>query len=154
MKRALQGAIAPVAACLIALATGYAAAQTTTDHLGGGARWINKSDIAVIGSSPKVTKVTASGAAQTVVIPAYGSAVYDITLTHDCTITVTASHATTGTYGSIKLILRNPSGAFVTTLPGTLKWSNGSALTIATTAGTVTEITLSTPDAGTTVIAR
>lgn len=126
---------------------GAAVAQTDTSYFVGA---IPKAGITALGSSPAVTTIAASGAAQALAFPAYGSVAYDVTLTANCTFSVTGGLA--GQRQTIYLTLRNPTGAFTTTLP-TVKWSNGTALTIVTTAGTVTDLKLTTTDGGTTLIA-
>ena len=138
-------------AVLLVLIAPAALAQPDTSKFVGA---VPKADIAALGASPTVTTVATSGAAQTIAFPAYGAAAYDVTLSANCTFTISATNAVAGQRTSIFLTLRNPAGTFTTTLPGTIKWSNGSALTIATTAGTVTLIEFVTTDGGTTVVAQ
>lgn len=97
--------------------------------------------------------VPVSGAAQTLVFPPVGDITYDVTLSANCTFTVTRTNTVAGRRQRIVLMIRNPTGGFTTTLP-TVQWSNGVAPTIATTAGSYIEIMLSTTDGGTTLQAR
>lgn len=124
-------------------------AQTDTSYFVGA---VSKSAVAQIGSAPAVTVIAASGAAQTLTFPAYGSVAYDITLTGNCTFTVTGG--TPGQRQTIYLTLRQDATAGRTVTLPTVKWSNGAALTFVTTAGTVTDMSLTTTDAGTTLIAK
>ncbi len=139
------------AACIWFACSHAAVAQPDTSKWVGA---VPKSEVAGLGSSPAVTTIATSGTAKTLVFPTTGSVAYDVTLTANCTFTIDASAATAGQRQTIYLLVRNPSGSFTTTLPGSVKWSNAAAPTIATTAGTVIEIALTTMDGGTTVVAR
>lgn len=98
-----------------------------------------------------VTKIPASEAVQGLAFPASGSAAYDITLTANCTLALSGGAA--GTLQTITLILRQGgSGGFVSTLPAGILWANGTPPTPDTTAGHIAVITLSTDDAGTTIL--
>lgn len=88
-------------------------------------------------SSVPVTVVAASGSTQTIAFASSGNIAYDITLSANCTFTITAP-ANTGTYRTLTLVIRPAS--FQATLPassGALAWSGGSAPTPSTTAVTV-----------------
>ena len=104
------------------------------------------------GSFPvSVTTIAASGAAQTLAFPASGNAVYDMTLTGNCVITL--SGGTAGQHQVITLYLRQDATAGHTpTLPAGIKWPGGTAPTPNTGAGGLDVFILSTPDGGATVI--
>jgi hypothetical protein len=102
-------------------------------------------------STVPVTTVASSGASQTASFPAGGSAAYDITLTANCTISL--SGGTAGQLQTITLILRQDATAGRTpTLPGSIKWPGGVAPTPNTTAGRTDVFYISTPDGGTTLL--
>ena len=74
--------------------------------------------------SVPVTTVPVSGAAQSLAFPASGSAAYDLTLTANCTITL--SGGTAGQQQTITLYLRQDAAAGHTpTLPPGVKWPGG-----------------------------
>lgn len=76
--------------------------------------------------------------------------VYELTLTGNCTITLSNPPAT-GRAGSVTLILtQDGTGSRTITWPSSVKWSNTSAPTLTTTAGAVDIIQLLTTNGGTT----
>lgn len=103
----------------------------------------------VTGSS--VIVVAASGATQTLAFPSFGNAIYDLTLTANCTLTLTGGAA--GQAQTITLFVRQDATAGrVLTLPAGVKWPNGTAPTPNTASGGVDVFTFTTPDARATVI--
>ena len=100
-----------------------------------------------------VTTIAASGASQTLAFPASGSAAYDITLTANCTFTLTGGKA--GEFQTLTVILRQGIGAgFLATLPSGIIWESGIPPVPNTMAGKVDVFVFSTPDAGVTKIGR
>ena len=106
------------------------------------------------GSFPvPVTTIAVSGVAQTLAFPASGNAVYDVTLTSNCAITL--SGGTAGQHQVITLYLRQDTAAgHMPTLPAGIKWPGGTAPTPNTAAGGIDVFKFSTPDGGVTVIGR
>lgn len=100
------------------------------------------------GGTTPTTAIATSGAAQSLAFPANGDVCYDITLSANCTITLTGG--TGGEFQTMTLILRNQ-GGFAPTLPATIKWQGGVAPVPNTLAGKIDKYMLSTPDAGVTV---
>ena len=102
-------------------------------------------------SSTPVTTIASSGASQALAFPASGSACYDVTLTANCTFTLTGG--TAGQYQRVTLILRQDATAGrVATLPSGVKWTSGVTPTPNTVAGKIDVFYFHTPDAGTTVL--
>lgn len=109
--------------------------------------------VAQLGSTPPVVKVAASGAAQTLAVPAYGGVAYDVTLTANCTFTLTGW--TAGIRQTIHLLLRqDATGGRAVTLPAGVKWSNNATLAFVTAALGLTEISLTSFDGGVTIVAK
>lgn len=105
------------------------------------------------GGTVPVTTVATSGTSQALAFPASGSVGYDITLTANCTITITGG--TAGQQQSITIWLRQDSTAGrVPTLPAGIKWQGGIAPTPNTLAGRIDSYTITTMDAGTTLLGR
>lgn len=101
-------------------------------------------------SSVPVTTVATSGSAQTISFPSSGSSAYDITLTANCTITLTGG--TASQYQTVTLIMRqNSTAGWLPTLPTGIHWPGGIAPTPNTTAGKIDVFTLTTSDGGTTI---
>jgi hypothetical protein len=89
------------------------------------------------GGSTPVTVIASSGATQTLTFATGGDIVYDITLSANCTISITPP-STTGAWHRLILIIR-PAG-FQATLPtssASLVWSGGSPVVPSTTAITL-----------------
>lgn len=102
------------------------------------------------GTTP-VTTVASSGASQSLAFPASGNSAYDITLTANCTLTITGG--TAGQLQTVTLILRQSGGGgFTPTLPAGTKWPGGTTPAVNTVAGRIDVFTFITPDAGTTVL--
>ena len=102
-------------------------------------------------SSTPVTTIASSGASQALAFPASGSACYDVTLTANCTFTLTGG--TAGQYQRVTLILRQDATAGrVAMLPSGVKWTSGVTPTPNTVAGKIDVFYFHTPDAGTTVL--
>lgn len=103
------------------------------------------------GAAVPVTVVAASGASQALAFPASGSAAYDLTLTANCTLSLTGG--TAGQQQTITVYLRQDSTAGrVVTLPAGVRWPGGVAPTPGTAAGGVDVFVFATPDARATVI--
>ena len=97
--------------------------------------------------SETVDTIAASGTAQTLNVA--NGTVFDVTLTGNCTFTLTAA-ATTGTAQSITVILRQDStGSRTVTWPGSVSWL-GTAPTLQTAAGAVDVVSMFTVNNGTT----
>jgi hypothetical protein len=104
---------------------------------------------ATYGVTP-VTTVGSATASQALVFATSGNNCYDITLTQNCTITLTGG--TTGQYQQCVLIIRqNSTAGWTPTLPSGVKWSGGVAPTPNTTAGKIDLFTFSTSDGGVTL---
>lgn len=98
------------------------------------------------------TTVASSGTSQALAFPSNGSKAYDITLTANCTITL--SGGTAGQTQFITLFLRQGgAGGFTPTLP-TVKWSGGIAPTPNTVLGKIDVYTFFTPDGGVTLFGK
>lgn len=95
-----------------------------------------------------VTTVSASGSSQSVTFPTTGSRAYDITLSASCTFTV--SGGTVGELQVVTLIIRGGAGGFSVTLPTNVRWKNGSAPSVDTSAGSVYVLRIQTSDGGAT----
>lgn len=105
----------------------------------------------VSGDGSPVTTVAASGASEDLAFPSFGNIAYDVTLTADCTFTITGGAA--GQLQTITLILRQDGTAGrVATLPAAIKWPAGVAPSLNTAAGRIDVLYISTPDAGTTLL--
>ena len=97
--------------------------------------------------SEALNTVSASGSTET--IDAASASVHDVTLTANCTITLTGSTASRAF--SITLLLRQDgTGSRTVTWPGSVTWAAGSAPTLATAAGSIDTIVLVTVNGGTT----
>jgi len=98
-------------------------------------------------ASIPVTIVASSGASQALAASATGSRSYDITLSANCTLTLSGGAA--GQQQSVTVYLRQDSTAGrVVTLPGGIKWPGGGAPTPNTVAGVIDVFTFNTPDGG------
>ena len=98
-----------------------------------------------------VTTIPESGTAQVLTFPASGNAVYDVTLTANCTFTFAGGLV--GRQQVITLYLRQDATAGrVATLPASVKWPGGSAPVPNTAAGGVDMFFFATPDGAVTVI--
>lgn len=99
--------------------------------------------------SPAVTTVSSSGASQTLTLPASTDACFDVTLSANCTFTLTGG--TAGKLGTITVILRQDGTAGrTTTFPTSVNWPSQTAPTFNTAAGKYDVVQVSTPDGGTT----
>jgi hypothetical protein len=143
-------ALASAAAVAVSFAV-PARAQTDTSYFVGA---IFKSQITALGTAPAVTTIAAGGAAQTLAWPAYGSNTYDITLTANLTLTLGTPTIAAGQKQSVNVVIRNPTGGYTVTFPTGVKWNNGTAPTVVTTAGTILNYSFETTDGGTTVLAK
>ena len=100
-------------------------------------------------TSVPVTTVAASGTTQTLAAPASGSKAYDITLTGDCTLTL--SGGTAGQQQTITAYLRQGgTGGRAVVLPAGVRWPSGVIPTPGTAAGGIDVFVFTTPDAGAT----
>ena len=98
------------------------------------------------GGKDVVNTVAASGSTETLDL-ATGN-VHDVTLTANCTLTLTG--ATTGKGCSITLLLRQDgTGSRTVTWPGSVVWPDATPPTLSTAAGSVDVFTLFTLDGGT-----
>jgi hypothetical protein len=132
------------------LAPGTAGLVLQTNGAGADPTWVAQTGGTGGPATVPVTTVATSGSAQTVSFPANGSAAYDITLTANCTITV--SGGTAGQMQQITVFLRQDATAGRTpTFPAGVRWSGGAPPAFNTTAGRIDVVTLTTPDAGATV---
>lgn len=95
-----------------------------------------------------VLAVSASGTSQALSFPLAGSRAYDITLTANCTFSI--SGGTTGELQTVSLIIRGGSGGFAVVLPANVKWKGGNAPAIDTSSGSINLVRLQTSDGGTT----
>lgn len=92
--------------------------------------------------------IATSGTAQTISMASAG--VVDITLTANCTLTL--SGAVSGAAFSARLVLRQDSvGSRLVTWPSGTKWTFGVAPSLSTAANSIDEVVLTTFDGGTTV---
>lgn len=101
------------------------------------------------GATPDVelVSVAATGATETVDVSV--ARTYDLTLTADCTLTL--SGAVTAEAWYLTLLLRQDgTGGRLVTWPGSVVWASGSAPTLSTVAGDVDVVSLVTVDGGTT----
>ncbi|MFZ3301979.1 MAG: hypothetical protein WA152_04675 [Microgenomates group bacterium] len=95
-----------------------------------------------------VNTVADAGATEALDLSAYG--VFDITLTVACTLTF-SNPVPTGKLSSFLLIVRqNGTGGYALTYPASVKWDNGVAPTLTTTASKISILSFFTPDSGTT----
>ena len=96
-----------------------------------------------------VTVVAASGAAQVLRTSAYGNAAYDVTLSADCTLSLSGGIA--GVQQRVTVYLRQDATAGrVVTLPAGVRWAGGVTPTPNTAAGKIDVFHFTTPDAGVT----
>jgi hypothetical protein len=143
------GVVTPAALDAVAAVVAAIASPVVPAHFVGAVGFM---DVSKLGATPPVISVPASGAARALVVPAFGGVCYDVTLTANCTFTITGW--TPGVRQVVHLVLRqDATGGRVVTLP-TVKWSNGTALTFATTASGVTDLSLTSTDGGATIIAK
>lgn len=101
-----------------------------------------------------VEVISAGGASQVLAFPPFGRACYDITLTADLTIGFTGG--TAGEVSGLRIILRQPAtgSGFAVRWPQGLWWPDKTAPSILTTAGSVAQIWVDTPDATATLLGR
>jgi hypothetical protein len=159
MKRII-GSLAMLAMLAGFVATAPTPAEAQTDQ----SYWVGavpKTALAGVGEALQCTVIAAGGAAQTVLWPLWGSTCYDITLTANLTLTLGSTVSPTGAavptpgYGQrIRFLIRNPTGGFTVTWPTGVKWNNGTAPTLATTAGTIYDYSVITSDGGTTLVMK
>lgn len=122
------------------------ASNTLTIGATGAASASSNALLRTTGGSGAVTTIAASGSAQTLMVG--GANTFDITLTANCTISLTGA-ALSGSESSILLILRQDgSGNRTVTWPGSVTWASGSAPTLSTTASAVNFVVLETIDGG------
>ena len=95
-----------------------------------------------------VSTVVTSGSSQALAFASSGSRAYDVTLTANCTFSVSGGVA--GELQTVTVIIRGGNGGFSVTLPSNVKWKGGTAPTVDTSAGSINVIRLQTSDGGTT----
>ncbi len=137
----LTAEIARAEAVETTLATSAAAATTAANAATTAAA-------AATGATNSVTTIAVSGTAQALAFPANGNATYDVTKTGNVAFTLTGGKA--GQYQTLTIVVRPGTGGFTESFPATIKWPGGTAPTPSTSA--VNVYTVSTPDAGTTLI--
>ena len=115
--------------------------------VGGGLQLMNNVLSTAAAAVPVIT-VAASGTSQALSFPASGSRAYDVTLTANCSFSV--SGGVSGELQTITLITRGGTGGFSLTLPTNVKWKGGTAPTVDTSAGSLGVIRIQTSDGGAT----
>lgn len=95
-----------------------------------------------------VKTVTVSGAGQTLAAPIIGNIAYDITLTSNCTITLTGG--TAGQLQTVSLFLRQDATAGRVPMLPAVRWAGGTTPTPNTAAGKIDVFRFTTPDGGVT----
>lgn len=101
-------------------------------------------------SDTPVDPSSACSGSRALAFPALGSYAYNITLTTNCTSTLTGG--TVGHAVSVILVINAGSGGFSFTPPSGVIWPGGAPPVNSTVAGQVTTLTISTFDGGTTKI--
>lgn len=99
------------------------------------------------GGGETISTVAAAGSTETI-DPATAN-IHDITLTADCTVTLTAPNSGVGC-GLTLLLRQDGTGGWEVTWPGSVEWGGGSAPVLSVTPGDVDVVTLATVDGGTT----
>lgn len=103
--------------------------------------------VAVPITTDAISTVAASSTAQTIAPATYG--LIDITLTGNCTITITSPPS--GRAYSATIILRQDgTGSRTVTWPASVKWPGGVAPNLSTAASAYDIVTITTVDGGTT----
>ena len=119
----------------------------TAVSLGAGLQLLNGTLTSSAGTIP-VTSATASGTTQALAFPSTGSRAYDVTLTANCTFSI--SGGATGELQTVILIIRGGAGGFSAALPTNVKWKGGTAPAVDTSSGSINFIRLQTSDGGAT----
>lgn len=105
-------------------------------------------EIGAAGSGPDVELVTVAATGATETVDVSVARTYDLTLTADCTLTLTG--AVNDEAWFVTLFLRQDgTGGWDVTWPGSVEWASGSAPVIDPTAAAVTVVTLGSLDGGT-----
>lgn len=126
----------------------FSASSNTLTITGSSTALASNSLLRTTGGAGAVTTIASSGAATTLMVG--GANTFDVTLTANCTISLTGA-AASGSESSILVILRQDgSGNRTVTWPGSVVWASGSAPTLSTTGGTADFILLETVNGGTT----
>ena len=95
------------------------------------------------GASTPVTVVPASGAAQTITLPASGSTLVDMTLTANATLTFAGGAA--GSQASATIYLRSGAGGFTTTFANSV-YASGQPIILSSGAGKLDVLLVTTAD--------
>ena len=109
---------------------------------------INNGTLTSIQSVVPVTTITTSGPSQALAFSLSGSRAYDVTLTANCSFTV--SGGSTGELQTLTLVVRGGAGGFLVNLPGNVRWKGGSPPSVDTSAGAVYVVRIQTSDGGVT----
>ncbi len=145
----LTAEIARAEAAEATLTTSAAAATAAaTSATSASAAATTAAAAATAAAANPVTVVAASGTAQSLAFAASGNATYDVTKTGNVAFTLSGGRA--GQYQTLTIVVRPGAGGFTESFPATIKWPGGTAPTPSTSA--VNVYTVSTPDAGTTLI--
>lgn len=108
--------------------------------------WAQLSGGASGANDTSLVTVSAAGATETIDVSV--ARTYDVTLTADCTLTLTGAVTAEAWFVTI-LLRQDGTGGWVVTWPGSVVWAGGSAPTLSTTPGDVDTVTLVTVDGGT-----
>lgn len=106
--------------------------------------------VQMVGNGSATVPVTTanSGTSQALAFPSSGNAAFDITLTANCTFSLSGGAA--GQLQTITLVIRGGSGGFSATLPTGIKWPGGVVPTVDGSAGSYNEFYIRTLDGGAT----
>ena len=115
--------------------------------VGSGLQLINGTLSAGPATVPVVT-VASSGTSQALTFAASGSRAYDVTLSANCSFTI--SGGTNGELQTVSLLIRGGAGGFSVSLPTNVKWKGGSAPSVDTSAGSLFILRFQTSDGGST----
>ena len=100
------------------------------------------------GGADDVVTVSASGAAQTLTLPANTLGTFDIVLSTNCTLTLAGAVATKGSTMTV-LLRQDGTGSRTVTWPASVVWAAGTAPVLSTAAGRVDIISLLSVNGGT-----
>jgi len=95
-----------------------------------------------------VITAAVSGSSQALSFPSSGSRAYDVTLTANCSFSLSGGAA--GELQTVTLVVRGGAGGFTAALPANVKWKGGAAPTLDTSANSLNVIRFVTSDGGTT----